>query len=192
MYYSGIADEAGKDLATQIRAHKELGWSHIEMRTVDGVQFTDLTDDQFDVQVAMDSDGDFVVAWSSFGQDGSGYGVYARRYDQSGTAQDATEFRVNQTTLHYQQQPAVSMDSDGNFVVTWTTTGQDNDLADDNGVYARQYNADGSDVVDPGTGLPIGEWRINATVEENGGQSREGRGGRLARRWQMTLVENAR
>ena len=48
MYYSGIADEAGKDLATQIRAHKELGWSHIEMRTVDGVQFTDLTDDQFD------------------------------------------------------------------------------------------------------------------------------------------------
>ncbi len=52
MYFSGIADEAGKDLDTQIRAHKELGWSHIEMRTVDGVQFTDLPDDRFEQAVA--------------------------------------------------------------------------------------------------------------------------------------------
>ena len=49
---SGIADEAGKDLATQIRAHQELGWRFIEPRMVNGVQFTDLPDDQFDAASA--------------------------------------------------------------------------------------------------------------------------------------------
>lgn len=48
MNFSGIADEAGKGLATQIRAHKELGWNYIEVRNVDGTQFTDITDQQFD------------------------------------------------------------------------------------------------------------------------------------------------
>jgi sugar phosphate isomerase/epimerase len=47
MNFSGIADEAGKSLAAQIRAHKELGWNHIEVRNVDGVQFTDISDEQF-------------------------------------------------------------------------------------------------------------------------------------------------
>ncbi|RKY76941.1 sugar phosphate isomerase/epimerase, partial [candidate division KSB1 bacterium] len=30
MFFTGIADEAGKSLDVQIRAHKELGWDHIE------------------------------------------------------------------------------------------------------------------------------------------------------------------
>jgi sugar phosphate isomerase/epimerase len=34
MFYSGIADEAGKPIATQIQAHRELGWKHIELRQV--------------------------------------------------------------------------------------------------------------------------------------------------------------
>ena len=33
--YTGITDEAGNALATQIRACKELGWKHIEMRNVE-------------------------------------------------------------------------------------------------------------------------------------------------------------
>src|SRR4028119_2136566 len=48
MNFSGIADEAGKDLATQIRAHKELGWNYIEVRNVDGTQFTEVSDEKFD------------------------------------------------------------------------------------------------------------------------------------------------
>ena len=48
MFYSGIADEAGKDIDTQIRAHQELGWTHIELRTVDGVNITQLEDSAFD------------------------------------------------------------------------------------------------------------------------------------------------
>lgn len=36
MILSGLADEAGDMIAEQIRAHKELGWRGIELRTVEG------------------------------------------------------------------------------------------------------------------------------------------------------------
>ena len=46
---SGISDEAGKDIDTQIRAHKELGWSGIELRLVDGDNVAGaLLDDAFE------------------------------------------------------------------------------------------------------------------------------------------------
>jgi hypothetical protein len=32
--------------------------------------------------VTADSAGNFVVVWSSFGQDGSNYGVFGQRYSQ--------------------------------------------------------------------------------------------------------------
>ncbi len=47
MFYSGISDEAGKSIQKQIQAHKELGWSYMELRMVDGVNFTQVTDDTF-------------------------------------------------------------------------------------------------------------------------------------------------
>src|SRR5262249_18344584 len=52
--------------------------------------------------VAMDAAGDYVVTWSSYGQDGSGWGVYAQRYDVNGKALGG-EFRVNTTTLGDQE-----------------------------------------------------------------------------------------
>jgi sugar phosphate isomerase/epimerase len=48
MFFSGISDEAGKDIATQIRAHDELGWEHLELRMVDGENICALTDAKFD------------------------------------------------------------------------------------------------------------------------------------------------
>ncbi len=48
MFYSGISDEAGKDIHTQIRAHKKLGWKHLELRTVGGENITALPDAEFD------------------------------------------------------------------------------------------------------------------------------------------------
>jgi len=47
MYMSGIADEAGKALETQIRAQKELGWDHIEVRQCDETTLSYATDDEF-------------------------------------------------------------------------------------------------------------------------------------------------
>ena len=46
---SGIADEAGKDIETQIRAHRELGWNHIELRLVNGKNIAgELSDAEFE------------------------------------------------------------------------------------------------------------------------------------------------
>ncbi len=48
MNLSGIADEAGKTVEEQIKAHKELGWTLIEPRTVGSANFTRIPDDEFE------------------------------------------------------------------------------------------------------------------------------------------------
>jgi hypothetical protein len=40
------------------------------------------TGDQAYPSIAADSAGDFVVAWMSYGQDGSLFGIFAQRYSQ--------------------------------------------------------------------------------------------------------------
>ena len=52
MYLTGFADEAGKDIDTQIRATKELGWEHIEARNVGDKNIHDIPDDEFDAVCA--------------------------------------------------------------------------------------------------------------------------------------------
>ena len=48
MFFSGISDEAGQAIDTQIKAHKELGWEHLELRLVDGENITAIPDAKFD------------------------------------------------------------------------------------------------------------------------------------------------
>lgn len=49
MIITGIADEAARDIENQARAHKELGWDHIELRLVDGQNVAgELPDAEFD------------------------------------------------------------------------------------------------------------------------------------------------
>jgi len=48
MFISGIADEASPQLVRQIQAHEALGWKHIELRNVDGMNWTDLPQEAFD------------------------------------------------------------------------------------------------------------------------------------------------
>lgn len=105
--------------------------------------------------VAMDPDGDFVVSWSSLLQDGSLYGVYARRYNAAGEPQGG-EFRVNQHTAGNQDFSAVAMDAQGDFVVAWVSQDQDGDRA---GIFARRYDAAGSALGD--------EFQVNTTTSDN-------------------------
>ncbi len=89
---------------------------------------------------AMDASGDFVIAWNSYGQDGSSYGIYAQRYNASGIAQ-GSEFHVNTYTTGSQINPSIGMDADGDFVIVWSGEGQD---ASSNGVYGQRYNSSGA------------------------------------------------
>lgn len=110
------------------------------------------TGQQFDPSVGMDASGNVVIAWTSDGQDGSSFGVYAQQWAASGVPV-GVEFRVNTTTIDRQESPSVAMDADGDFVVAWTANLQDGSGF---GVYARRYTA---------SGLPVGgEFRVNTTT----------------------------
>jgi subtilisin-like proprotein convertase family protein/secreted trypsin-like serine protease len=122
------------------------------------------TDKQEKPRIAMDDAGNFVIAWQSFGQDAfGGYGVYARRYGSTGAAL-SNEFRVNEFTAGYQFEPAVSMDSNGDFVITWSSFNQEGDQGELYGIFAKMYNADGSLFVLSGQTAPLGEFRVNALI----------------------------
>ncbi|MEZ0368413.1 MAG: hypothetical protein ACAI44_04915, partial [Candidatus Sericytochromatia bacterium] len=92
--------------------------------------------DQSSPAVAKDSSGDFVVSWVSANQDGSGSGVYAKRYNNTGGPQSA-EFRVNSQTTGNQTSPAITIDSDGDFTIVWISTAQD---GDGDGIYGQRYS----------------------------------------------------
>ena len=105
---------------------------------------------QIEPAVAMDASGDFVVVWAgqgpnynpvmnTLGQNNTS-DVFAQRFNSNGAPQ-GPELLVNQYIPGVQDQPSVAMDSGGNFVVTWTSTGETPNA--NAAIYARQYNADG-------------------------------------------------
>ncbi len=49
MFFSGISDEAGQPVDVQIKAHKELGWDHLELRMIDGENVTAIDDAKFEM-----------------------------------------------------------------------------------------------------------------------------------------------
>jgi hypothetical protein len=93
----------------------------------------------------------FVVVWTSSAQDGPfASGVFGQRYAASG-APLGPEFRVNTYTTDAQHGPSVAADFAGNFVVTWTTVGQDGPSA---AVFGQRYASSGE---------PVGlEFRVNS------------------------------
>src|SRR4029450_13306973 len=86
------------------------------------------TGDQHDASVAIrDFSGlyaNFVVVWSSL-QDGSGKGVFGQRFMANGAA-GGPEFRVNTFTTGDQYHATVArLNAAGDFVVVWSSAGQD-------------------------------------------------------------------
>ena len=126
--------------------------------------------------VAADADGNFVVTWTSAGQDGSSSGVFARRFSSAGSPL-ATEFQVNTYTTNSQQLPSVAAEADGDFVVAWMSgPGQDGSA---NGVFARRFSS---------TGSPLAtEFQVNTYTTEQP-EFPMGGGGRR-RRFRRRLAE---
>lgn len=116
---------------------------------------TQTTAPQSPQAVAVDGDGDWVVVYT--GTDGSGTGVFARRFDKNGTAVGG-EILINQETNGNQSNATVACDIDGDFVVTWTSNGNTSDPGS-NGVFARSFDRNGN-------ALGI-EFRVNAFTTGN-------------------------
>ena len=96
------------------------------------------------------SNGGFVITWTSDAQDGDSSGIFAQRYDGSGNPYGA-EFQVNTYTTSDQRLPVTAALSNGGFVITWSSYGQDGDSS---GIFAQRYD---------GSGNPDGaEFQVNA------------------------------
>jgi cyclophilin family peptidyl-prolyl cis-trans isomerase len=70
--------------------------------------------------VATDPTGGVVAAWQSFGQDGSGWGVIARRMQASGT--NSAEVRLNDVVAGHQRDVAIAVAEDGQWLAAWSST----------------------------------------------------------------------
>ncbi|NVJ93346.1 MAG: cadherin-like domain-containing protein [Methylocystaceae bacterium] len=109
---------------------------------------------QMDHSVATLSDGRFLVSWSSYLQDGSSWGTYGQLFDAQGNA-IGNEFRINQYTDSDQRKPEIAQLSDGGFVVTWNSHGQEG--MGSTGVFAQNFDAQG---------VKVGaEYQVNNHVE---------------------------
>jgi hypothetical protein len=76
------------------------------------------TQEQTRPKVGWDDLGNFVVSWWGDFQDGSSYGIFARRFEADGT-QLGPEFQLNTYTTGQQWFPDVAVAPDGGFVAAW-------------------------------------------------------------------------
>ena len=93
---------------------------------------------QFDAHVAG-LGSSFVVTWTSNGQDGDAYGVFARRFGSNGNPIGA-EFQVATRTLGDQENASVAGDGAGGFVVVWESLGDYNQ----GGVFGQRFSSSGT------------------------------------------------
>ncbi|MCP4660615.1 MAG: DUF11 domain-containing protein [bacterium] len=103
------------------------------------------SNEQNSPSVAVDSDGDFVVVWSSNGSSGTdnfSWSIQGQRYASDGTALGG-EFQVNTHTYSEQNSPSVAVDSNDDFVVVWSSNGSS---GTDNGwsIQGQRYASDGT------------------------------------------------
>ena len=91
------------------------------------------------------ANGDFVVAWDSDGQDGSGKGAFAQIFSSDGTKK-GSEFQVNTGTQNNQEHPTVTALDDGGFVIAFMSYGQDGESTNYTNSYAQRYDASGATV----------------------------------------------
>ncbi len=99
--------------------------------------------------LSMDDDGNFVVTWTGWDQDGDESGIFAQRYDST-ASKVGSEFLVNTYTTDEQSNSSLDFDASGNFVVIWDSYNRDGNWA---GVFGRRFDS---------TGAPVGnEFRAN-------------------------------
>jgi hypothetical protein len=80
---------------------------------------TQLYGDQYAPKIASVGT-EYLVAWTSMGQDGSRQGVFGQ-FLNGDASMAGGEFRVNTTVINQQEYPAVTSDQQGRFMVVWSS-----------------------------------------------------------------------
>ena len=128
--------EDGNGLSVRARPFNALGVAQSAPFPVNA--FT--TGDQRSPSVALDGAGEFVVTWQSANQDLNAEGVFERRFDWPATPLHG-DLRVNTYTIGSQHSPVVARNASGNFMIAWTSVGQDGSA---DGIFAQALDAAGS------------------------------------------------
>ena len=99
---------------------------------------------------AVDANGNFVVVWESAGEDGSGNGIYGRRYDKNFNPLSG-EFAITTNKTNDQFEPQIAMEPGGRFIIAWS----DNNNRDGGGsaggnsgtsIWFREFDVNGNAV----------------------------------------------
>ncbi|MEJ2085366.1 MAG: hypothetical protein P8Y44_06775, partial [Acidobacteriota bacterium] len=154
-------------------------WYSVQGRRFDGIGLpigsefqinSYTTDAQRSADVAIDTDGSFIVVWQSrgsFGSDASSYSIQGQRFGTAGIP-TGLNFQINSYTTDEQQLPRVGFREDGEFVVVWQSRGSG---GSDNEGYSIQGQLFDS------VGMPVGgEFEVNTFSA--GYQSQPRRAGR--------------
>ncbi|MCX8010370.1 MAG: hypothetical protein N3A61_04405, partial [Ignavibacteria bacterium] len=89
--------------------------------------------------VAVRADGNFIVAWCSWRQDGHDGGIFFQRFNSNGE-KVGNEIQVNTTTAYYQWLPKIDLFNNNSFVIVWSSWKQDGSRE---GVYGKVFNSEG-------------------------------------------------
>lgn len=147
--YSSVATDADGNYVVAWSSRDQDGddWGIFAQRfqaegTPDGEEFavnTTTTGSQHHADVAMVPDGRFNIVWSSFGQDGDGWGVFTQRFAADGTPIGG-ETQVNEESDGHQLDASIAVADGGDSVVAWSQG-----VEDGNGweVNVRNFDADG-------------------------------------------------
>ncbi len=108
---------------------------------------------QASAAIAADSNGSFVVVWSSY-YSGKSNEIRGRRFSADSSPIDANEFEVNTTQTGNQKEPDVAMDAEGNFVVVWQGPG----ISEDD-IFAQRFDANGQKI--------DGEFMVNTVTSSD-------------------------
>jgi len=103
---------------------------------------THTSSDQKLAAMAMDAAGNFVVVWSSYGQDGNSNGIFDQRFDPNCTP-IGSEFQINTITPGNQTESSVAMNALGNFVVAWQGPG-----IDEEDIFTQRFDPNGQPLGD--------------------------------------------
>jgi len=111
--------------------------------------------EQYAAAVAKAADGHFLVVWTSAGSpqdDSISSSIQARRFDVDGGG--GSQFQVNSVTSGPQELPAVGVNGEGDFLVSWKHNGADPAIEDPLSVQARRV---------AGSGAPTGvQFQVNS------------------------------
>jgi hypothetical protein len=102
---------------------------------------TTTTGNQQEPRIAIDENGEYMIVWSSFNQDGDHYGIYGQRFDNSGTASGG-EIAITTNTSGSQDHAAIAVTREGSkYVISWT---DDTAEGDRTAVYSRLMYSNGT------------------------------------------------